>query len=356
MSRDDANSSGERRQMDRAVARLDGWRRPLAEGASSAGSFKEWMHFCVRLPGESPGHLLINLNVTERRLVRTVQRTPRLIVLCDAGHWTGEMREFAPEDVHGSPGRVDVSMGPNVLRWKNGAYELDIVTPRIQAVLKIVPLVLPTVTSSVSFGPGHAMHWVVVPRLEADGYLIADGTRIELSRASTYHDHNWGHFRWGEDLSWEWGFVNPTAAECPWSVVFVRVSDGLRHTTLSQGTLLWKNDVNVRTFQNGEIAVRLEGTHDERRPFTLPPIASLLVPGSSSGVPRALKLKAEGNEEHLILDYDVASGCRIGVPSDVDDFRTVLLNETSGPARVRGVTRAGSFDFAGPAIVEFVRG
>ena len=200
------------------------------------------------------------------------------------------------------------------------------------------------------------MHWVVIPRLEASGWVEVGGRRLELARALTYHDHNWGHFRWGEDLSWEWGFVNPTDPACPWSVVFVRVSDGGRHRTLSQGALVWNQDVNVRTFQNREIDVRLEGTGAGPRPFTIPPIAGLLAPGASSGVPARLALRADGLDDELAIDYEIASGARIVVPSDVDDFGYVLLNETSGPARVRGTTRAGDFDFTGPAIVEFVRG
>jgi len=196
----------------------------------------------------------------------------------------------------------------------------------------------------------------VVPRLEATGWVTVAGRRFLLSGELAYHDHNWGHFRWGEDLSWEWGFVNPADPHCPWSVVFVRVSDGQRHRTLSQGVLLWKDDVNVRTFQNREISVRLEGAHTEARPLTLPKIAGLLVPGASSGVPARLILEATGQGDSLALTFDVASKARIAVPSDLDDFRVVLLNETTGGAHVRGVTERGRFDFRGPAIVEFVRG
>jgi hypothetical protein len=344
------------RVVDDAVARLDGWRRPLTGPVTEAASYKEWMHFCVRLPGDPPGHLLVNFNVTERRLATCRLRTPRMIAMCDTDRWRGEVQTFGDEAVAATPGRVDVRMGSSHLRWRDDAFEVRIDAADLAARLRIRPLVLPTVTSSVSFGPGHAMHWVVIPRLEASGFVDVGGRRLTLERALTYHDHNWGHFRWGEDLSWEWGFVNPDDPACPWSIVFVRVSDGGRHRTLSQGVLVWKDDVNVRTFQNREIDVSLEGSRAVERPVTIPPIAGLLVPGASSGVPARLALRAGGSGDGLALDYEVATGARIVVPSDVDDFGCVILNETAGPARVRGSTRAGDFDFTGPAIAEFVRG
>ena len=40
-------------------------------------------------------------------------------------------------------------------------------------------------------------------------------------------------------------------------------------------------------------------------------------------------------DERIDLDFEVSSKARIVVPSDLHDFRSVLLNETTGPARVR---------------------
>jgi hypothetical protein len=31
------------------------------------------------------------------------------------------------------------------------------------------------------------------------------GGHIDLSAAVAYHDHNWGRWRWGDDIGWEWG-------------------------------------------------------------------------------------------------------------------------------------------------------
>jgi hypothetical protein len=215
---------------------------------------------------------------------------------------------------------------------------------------------LPSVTSSVSFGAGHFLHWVVLPRLEASGWVAAQGRRLTLERELAYHDHNWGRFRWGGDLAWEWGFVHAREPSSAWSVVVLRVSDGGRHRSLSQAVLVWRGARLVRTFQNAELGLSLSATHRGPRPLTLPKIASLLLPGTSSGVPGRFAVEAAGHGDRLALEFETTSKARVAIPSERDPFGLVVLNETSGPAHVRGVIEQEAFDFSGTALMEFVRG
>jgi hypothetical protein len=314
------------------------------------------MHFCVRLPGSPGGHLLVNLNIVEHAPPRgRASRVARVIALGTWNGWSGHVDSFAIGDVDGAAGAVDIRFGSTSLAWEGDAFALRMQAGALGAQLHIRPLMLPSVPSTVSFGPGRAMHWVVIPRLVATGTVTIEGRTLNIAGAPTYHDHNWGHFRWGGDLAWEWGFVTPDA-ESPWSVVFVRVSDGRGHRTLSQGALVWCDAVNVRSFQNQEIQVVLDGCHAGPRPLTLPPAGGLLAPGAASGVPARLDLRARGEGDELDIAYETASKARIALPNELDDFRVVLLNETAGAARVRGTVRGRAFSFDGPAIVEFVRG
>ena len=341
---------------DRVVPDVDAWRNSVSGKGSADATYKEWMHFCIRLPGERNGHLLVNVNVTES-LVRGVSiRAPKLIVLAELDEWTGNIESFSSESVWGPAGGLDVRLGGNRIRWQAGSFRLSLQSSTLSAELSLRPVVMPSVSSSVSFGPDHAMHWVVLPRLETSGWVRIAGRRLTLERELAYHDHNWGHFRWGGDLSWEWGFVHPDDPSCPFNVVLLRVSDGGRHRTLAQSVLLWEGERLLRTFQNREIRVALSGSHRARRPLTLPKIASVLLPGTSSGVPATLEIVAAGLTDRFGLRFDTSSKARVAIPSDLDPCRLVLLNEASGRARVSGTTRGRSFDFAGRAMMEFVRG
>jgi hypothetical protein len=340
----------------RAVQRLDAWRRPLGSPATELSSYKEWLHFCVRLPELAHGHLLINVSFTERRLPRGTACTPRVLALACADGWVGRFDAFGADAVSAPSGGLDVRLGDTRVWWSDGAYRIELQAECVCAELTLRPLMLPTVKSSVSLAPAHAMHWVAVPRLTADGWVQIDGRRVRLAGAPAYHDHNWGHFRWGRDLCWEWGFVHPTDPTCPWTVLFVRIADGLRHNTLSQGVLVWKGDSHIRTFQNQEISVTSTGSLVQARPLTLPAAMALLVPGAASGVPAQLEVRAAGLGEEIAIRFEPTSFARVAMPSDVDELGSVLINETTGNAEVVGRTRAGNFELTGSAVVEFVRG
>jgi hypothetical protein len=60
------------------------------------------------------------------------------------------------------------------------------------------------VESPASFGSGW-ISWRAVPRLRVEGMLRLDGEELRLDGAAGYHDHNWGRWRWGDDIGWRWG-------------------------------------------------------------------------------------------------------------------------------------------------------
>jgi hypothetical protein len=342
--------------VDRAVRKLDAWRRPPLAEPTERGAYKEWFHFCVRLPGAPSGHLLVNLNLTERSLPSGRVRTARVIALAHTDDWEGHVEAVTDDEVVGAAGQVDLRFGATSLALSRGVFELRLRAGKLRADLRLRPLVLPTGASNVSFGNGYGMQWVAVPRLEASGTVTLGERRICLDRALAYHDHNWGSFRWGADLAWDWGFVHPSDACNPWDVVFVRVSDGSCHRTISQGVIVWRGDRYLQAFHDHEVSFDAKGTHVGPRPLTLPGVMGLLVPGAASGVPAQLRVRAAALGDEISIDYAPASKARVVVPSDVNGFRTVLLNETQGSARVSGRIGNASIAYQGNAIVEFVRG
>jgi hypothetical protein len=74
------------------------------------------------------------------------------------------------------------------------------ITARISARPAAPPLDMP---SRSPFGSGW-ISWSVAPRLRLSGTLTAGPHRIDLTNASGYHDRNWGRWRWGDDIGWNW--------------------------------------------------------------------------------------------------------------------------------------------------------
>jgi hypothetical protein len=337
-----------------AMIQADCWRRPLTGPARLGGMHKEWMHFCVALPGR--GHLLVNLNVCERTVGESCERVPRLITLGWNEAWVGEIIEFGPAQVRGDSGELRAQLAENRLDWKEGVFQLSLRTALIDVDLALCPLTPPTPPTRLALGNGHSLHWVVVPRLLANGWVRIGSGKHLLRNAFAYHDHNWGEFRWGGQLAWEWGFVHPRDAGCPWTLVLARVSGNGGHRAISQSLLLWRDGKLSQLFQDRELRFRVEHERPARRAFTLPRVASLLAPGTSSGVPARYGVYGTALGDEVNLDFHIDERARVGLPSETNPFRISFLNEASGSARVQGQLGSEAFAFDGSGMLEFMRG
>jgi hypothetical protein len=339
------------KDLDQAIARLDALKLTPGAEAHTGGGQKEWFHFCIRLPA---GHLIVNFSIVDRSCGSRVWTEALLTVLSSWPRWRGFVRTYSLDSVGARPGEIALRFGPNSLRFLAGAFHLSISDRRLRLSARIVPRAWPTL-SRVGLGDGYTLDWMILPHLEAAGQLEVEGLSLPFDRAATYHDHNWGRFRWGGELAWEWGFAIGSDQETPWAVVFSRLMDARASRTFSQGALVWHGPSHVRTFHDGEVQMSRTGAHRQSEPLTLPPAGALLVPGAASGVPAQLELRAAGLGDTLDLRFSTHSHARLAIPCETNVFQTTLLNEAVGLANVRGNVGDQAFAFAAPTVAEFVR-
>lgn len=338
------------------VRQSDYLRRSPASAGGRLGH-KEWTHFCV-LSDELD--LLLNLSLMDHGhgdggVPRA--EVPRLTVLArsDASGWVGDVDTFAAGEIDVRGGRIDLDLGPNRLRFRRGAYELEAATAsgELAASLRFEPLALPALTTSIGLSAGGYMKWLVVPRLAAHGEVRLGGRRIPLRDVPAYHDHDWGAFDWGDDFSWEWAVVLPPTLALPWSLVYMRISDRARVRVLSQGLLLWRGDAHFRTFRGRDVRVESVGFLRPPRPLRIPRVMALAAPGRALDVPRRLEARAVHGDDVLELALDLRDLAQVGIPDDTDCEGVTLLSEVRAAARVDGRVRGERLGFDGPAIVEF---
>jgi hypothetical protein len=332
------------------VLQADHWRRSPASVGGPAGH-KEWSHFCVF--GEDLD-LLINLSLMDG--FGGIE-TPRLTLLMreSGGEWSGDVDTYVASELEIDEGGVDLCMGPNTLRFRNGAYELDVRLARrsIRARLRLELASRPALTTSVPLSDGAGMRWFVVPRLVASGTVAREGRRTQLDRAPAYHDHDWGSFGWGGDFSWEWGIALAEGA-VPWTLVFQRISDRGRLRTLSQGVLLWRGDRHLRTLHGPELSVRCEGRTSAAGALRVPRIMSLVSPGRAADLPRRIVVEARRGADALHVALELGDLAQIAIPNDVARGATIV-SEVRSSATVEGVVRGEPVRFEGPALVELNR-
>jgi hypothetical protein len=344
-------SGSEMRRLDpAAIALADCWR---SAPASLVGGGKEWTHFSVMAPQFD---LIANFNLTGRigELGETVA-SPRLALLFrDAADWHGDAPGFRLEDTSIEEGSPDAVMGANSVRFAAGRYRLNIDLParRISADLELRPIAFPVVASNIPLSASDTFSWAVVPRLLASGTVTARGQRYEVRDAPAYHDRNWGRFAWGGGCAWEWATIIPADVQEPWSLVFSRIVDLRQAKVLSQSLMVWHGDRLVRKFYGPDLKVERRGMLQLVRPFRIPAVAALALPGSAADVPRCLDVAAAActDELHLQLTFD--GFAQVVFPNDRFPGLTAL-SECPGRARVSGRVGEAAVDFAARAHAEF---
>jgi hypothetical protein len=193
-----------------------------------------------------------------------------------------------------------------------------------------------------------------MPRLAATG-TITVGERIHrVERATAYHDHNWGHFAWGADFGWRWGFALPRDAREPWSVVFATVTDRFRHYTRGQGLWVWRGRDVVRGFRADAIDVRSDARF-VRQPHILkvPRVMGLVSPETFADVPTWLEALAESDGDRVRCRFEAESLAQVVVPAE-EHLGVTVINEVAGRSTVDGCIRGETFTMDCRSVFEFL--
>ncbi len=339
----------------RALRRSDYFRRsPAAVGGP--GGHKEWMHFCVYSEAVD---VLINISFVDDLHSVDAARPASLgrwILLARTDGWHGDIDTYADEsELRVFAGQLDARLGDNEVRFRDGVYELrGALRDRPLAVdLRLEPVTFPSLVHNVQVEDGPPIHWLVLPRLLASGTITVGSRTFPVLEAPAYHDHNWGHFGWGRDFAWEWGFGLPADPEVPWSVVFVRLGDRMRTRSMMQGLMLWKDARQHRLLRDHEVEVRHEGLLRPDRLFKVPGVMGLISPGLATDIPRRTIIAARSGEDHLEAVFHAEDVAQVILPNDAD-LGVTIINEVAGALVVEGRVRGEAVHMSGRTIFEYL--
>jgi hypothetical protein len=334
-----------------AFTRSDYWRRAPPQSGESV-LHKEWSHFCAATPELD---VIINFSLMEHVWCGGAE-IPRvtMIVRHDRNVWEGDVVQYAPGEAIIGQAQTNIDIGGNAIRFADPAYHVKaaIESGALRADLRFRPVARPALASSVRLSGRQRMRWLVVPRLVAEGEIVAGGRSFMLKDAPAYHDRNWGHFRWGENFSWEWATILPDSQSVPWSLVYMRISDGTRNRTYSQGLMVWRGANSKRVFHGGDIRLRQADWLKQDRVLRLPRIVNLMIGGQASPVPRGLDIEARAWTDYIDATLAFEDMAQVGVPNDGPDGLT-LLSEVTGAAEVAGRVDGEEVQFHGRVLMEF---
>jgi len=341
------------------LERTDYFRRSPAR-YGGRGAFKEWQHFVVHAPELM---LIVNFSVLDEPPLagaapaRSASEAARVIMLANrSGIWEGDVDRIDFERVHIETGLVDARFGGNVMRLRDGRYQVVTALARrdLAVDLEFVPVSHPTQANNHPLSAHERLSWVFVPRLTARGTVRAGGEEITIEEAPAYHDHNWGHFRWGNDFSWRFLQMCGESPAMEWSAVMWHVMDGTRNHTRSCGLYLRRGWSEEYAFRGQEVAVGCRGLLRQSSLLRVPAVMALVAAGGTCDVPAALRLEACNSDGQVELDFESQSVAQVLVPSEVSPVGAVSLNEISGRCRLTGSVGGHTISLEGPGVLEYV--
>jgi hypothetical protein len=342
------------RRIDAAVRRHDYFRRsPFSVGGP--GGHKEWHHFCVLAPELD---LLVNFSLSDdiRPAAVAGAEFARLTVLVHAGEWDGDVDTLPAPDVWVGGGRIDVRFGDNRLRYEQGGYQLrfSLQERPVAGELTLVPQTVPSLAPNIPLPDGPPLHWVLTPRCLASGAVTIAGRTHRFERALAYHDHNWGHFLWGQAFSWIWGFCLPSDAVLPWSVAFVRLSNRLRTCALAQGMFVWRGARHARVFRDHDIELTMSREFmTPTQMLKIPRPMALLSPDARPDVPRWVAMEARDGDDWLALRFEGEALAQVVIPSETD-LSVTIINEVTGRTAMTGRIGGERVAVDGRGVCEFL--
>jgi hypothetical protein len=332
-------------------ARDDFWR--VRSPAATSVPFKEWQHFIVLAPGLD---LILNFNLSSSSgLGEPHDRLGRVIALARTSRWTGIVDAASRPELSRDGCRA--RFGDHRVEIRTTGYRVVVEAPAdgIVADLTLRPMAVPITARRQALAPGRRLDWTLTARLAVDGEVELGDRTFALVDAVGYHDHNWGHFAWGDDFTWEWCCVLPTDRAADWAVVYSNLMNGARtHLALEQ-LFVWRSGLNVLAAGGLDVSAHAEGRHRARPELRLPRPMAVVQPRIDSDVPRRLEVSARSGADHVALGFAPESLVQLLVPSELAPRGVVVINEVVGPVELAGRIAGQTIAGEGRGVFELVR-
>lgn len=221
------------------------------------------------------------------------------------------------------------------------------------------------------------INWIVAsPKMKVNGELTVDGKTYTLKNARGYHDHNWGYWKWGDDLGWDWGQTTQTKNSLngsdlgKYSLNFGNITDASYTQSFSSVLRLWRNKEIVATFSGEDIQI----IHSN--PFVGPvpvPYLNAFMPPGSFPLPLNTAIFASSDSDDYLditftADLDHCAPLPVAVPVTdsngnpvIDEYGNIMVEyriiwEMIGTYKVNGEIDEKSISYTAGGFMEYVAG
>lgn len=323
------------RSGDHVYYLLEDLRTPIGE-PDAPNDWKEWYHFVLLNPGRRL-RVLANCSLSgvpgNGQLVFSTLAT--MPDSNDRYETYGFVREIdwepgvvgrAPFRAEGLHFACEVD-GPD--SCFNAADDRSGVSISLRGRATAQPLLIPEV---LPFGSGF-IGWGLVPGVKPEGE-IRIGDRIFSIDTDwfCYHDHNYGRFRWGEDLGWIWFVISARMPDGEDVVFVMHRGNSREHWKTGAPYLFVYVGGRIRkSFVGTAIDIRWTWTDRPVRPPRMPGSMASLFAGHVARMPTGLTIIAADERDEIELKMSVDSLMELILP-DNEHRKYSFIEEMNGRA------------------------
>ncbi len=332
----------------------------------SPPDWKDWYHFIVinKLTGMRS---LININMMGRPEQGEIQVT--LIVNLPSEqlpepirpHTTlatfsqvfslqwklGIVRQF-PFQLQGDQVHLEINEGNYIVEVSDPRSQISI---SFQGEARATPLL---VTEASPFGSGF-IGWGLVPGFAVVGELLIGGNSYSLDQnCFGYHDHNFGRFRWGEDIGWEWFVVTATCPDGREITLILDQRTNKDHSARGLAYIFVYIDHKLRKiFLGNSIRIDWNWSNSIEKPLRLPGIMASLFSHRSARIPQNLQIEAADDQDDLSMQVNFDGMIELIVP-DNQARQYTFIEELTGEIEVSLSLKDESYQGQGFIYAEYV--
>ena len=277
--------------------------------------------------GEIQGTFIVNLPVAQIPPQLAVDSSIATFGTAFSQPWQPEMVRRSPLLIQGKGLYLEFNRDRFIVALEDNRAHLAI---HFQAQAQATPLLI---TEDSPFGSGF-IGWGLVPGLQVLGELSVCRQKFAIAPSwFCYHDRNFGRFRWGEDIGWEW-FVAVLVGEDGRKFTLVldkrtnknHSSSGLPYIFIYEETQLRK------IFLGPTLQIDWDWTAAQR-PLRLPGVMASLFVDKAIKVPQALQIQARDEQDSLMLNVKFEAMTELVVP-DNQARQYSFIEEVTGQAEV----------------------
>lgn len=344
--------------VDLGVEALESLRIPF-ENKSCQLDWKDWYHYILFDPG-SGTKILMNVSLGGRPGDGEVQVS--LVIKHARGR--GKIETYAEvRSVPWEPGMVkrfplEITT-PNVkLQIKDGQSGLVMngrnsdIHLEFTAEARGDPFLI---DEQAKFGQGY-IGWGFIPGMAVKGFYSVCGTNFKIGGSwYCYHDRNFGRFRWGEDIGWEWIVASFEGSNnSSYQVVFDQRTNKDHSEKGFQYIFIFRDNRLKKVFVGNTLRVKWKRKKPCGIPLRLPGNMASAFADKISAEIESVELTARDDKDFINITFHTAKAFQLIVP-DYEKRQFTVMEEISGKAFLNGMLSGSNIKAKGHFYAEFVR-